>query len=53
MRDVVRVQDAESSVLLDLEEDLEEGLFGEEEESEAGWIGVRIWGGGDDGDGGD
>lgn len=53
MRDVVRVEDAEASVLLHLEEDLEEGFFGEEEESEARRVRVRIRGGGDDGDRGD
>ena len=53
VRDVVGIEDAESSVLLHLEEDLEEGLFREEEESETRRVGVRIRGGGDDGDRGD
>ena len=48
MRDVVGIEDAESGVLLDLEEDLEERFFGEEEESEARGVCVRIRGG--DGD---
>lgn len=42
MRDVVGIEDAESGVLLDLEEDLEEGFFGEEEEAEARGVWVRI-----------
>ena len=51
-RDVVGVEDAELRVLLDLEEDLEEGLFGEEEEAEEGRIGAGVRGGeGDVGDG--
>lgn len=52
-RDVVGVEDAELRVLLDLEEDLEEGLFGEEEEAEEGRVGAGVRGGDGDGDGGD
>ncbi|KAF3952020.1 hypothetical protein CMV_022384 [Castanea mollissima] len=51
-RDVVGVEDAELRVLLDLEEDLEEGLFGEEEEAEEGRVGAGVRGGDGDGDGG-
>lgn len=52
--DVVRVEDAEGRVLLDLDEDLEEGFFVEEEEAEARGFGLGC-GGGEDGygDGGD
>lgn len=35
---VLRIEDAEGGVLLDLEEDLEEGFFREEEEPETGWL---------------
>lgn len=50
-RNVVGVEDAELRVLLDLEEDLEEGLLGEKEEAEEGRVGVGVRGG--EGDGGD
>lgn len=52
---VVRIEDAEGRVLLDLDEDLDEGFFVEEEETETGGFGLRGGGGGErgDGDGGD
>lgn len=54
---VVRIEDAEGRVLLDLDEDLDEGFFVEEEETETGGFGLRGGGGGGgergDGDGGD
>lgn len=49
--DVVGIEDAQIRVLLELEEDLDEGFFGEEEEAEAGGIGGGEGGG--DGDAGD
>lgn len=45
----MRIEDAEGRVLLDLDEDLKEGFFVEEEESETGGFGLG--GGGEDGDG--
>lgn len=54
MGGVLRIEDAETLVLLDLEKDLEEGFFREEEEAEAGRVGGREIGGyrdGGDGDG--
>lgn len=52
---VMRIEDTEGRVLLDLDEDLDEGFFVEEEEAETRGFGLR--GGGErgdgDGDGGD
>lgn len=45
------IEDAEVRVLLDLDEDLKEGFFGEEEEAETGRVRVRSRGGGGNGDG--
>lgn len=45
---VMRIEDTEVRVLLDLDEDLEEGFFGEEEEAKAGRVKVMSGGGGGD-----
>lgn len=50
---VVRIEDTEVGVLLDLDENLEKGFFGQEEEAEAGRVRVRGGGGGGDRDGAD
>lgn len=49
----MRIKDAEGRVLLDLDEDLDEGFFVEEVETETGGFGLRGGGERGDGDGGD
>lgn len=50
---VVRIENAEGRVLLDLDEDLDEGFFVEEKEAETGGFGLGGGGERGDGDGGD
>ena len=50
---VVRIEDTEGRVLLDLDEDLDEGFFVEEEEAETRRFGLGGGGERSDGDGGD
>lgn len=46
--DVDGIEDAGLGILLDLDEDMEERFLREEEEAEAGWIGIgSVRGGGD------